>query len=120
MSTPPSYQQPYGQPQQPAPQGPNRPRQGNVLQLLLTMVIFLAIVGGVGYWVYDYNTNPNGGHAKKEAANVAQRQEDRKHEPEVGDCVKVQDPRASRFRRSSTADQRRPSTRQARSCPARA
>ncbi|MFD5101763.1 LppU/SCO3897 family protein [Streptomyces albidochromogenes] len=97
MSTPPSYrnqhpQQPYGQPQQPPPGAPHRPRQGNVLQLLLTMVIFLAIVGGVGYWVYDYNTDPNGGQAKKEAEAVAQHKEDKTHEPEVGDCVKVQDP----------------------------
>lgn len=92
MSTPPSYQQPDGQPQQPTPGGPNRPRQGNMLQLLLTMVIFLAIVGGVGYWVYDYNTNPNGGQAKEEAEAVAQHNEDKTHEPQVGDCVKAQDP----------------------------
>ncbi|MGW7450159.1 LppU/SCO3897 family protein [Streptomyces sp. NPDC054787] len=40
----------------------------------------------------DYNTNPNGGQAKKEAAAVAQHEEDKTHEPKVGDCVKVQDP----------------------------
>ncbi|MGW7316251.1 LppU/SCO3897 family protein [Streptomyces sp. NPDC054865] len=56
------------------------------------MVIFLALVGGVGYWVYDYNTDPNGGQAKKEAAAVAQHEEDKTHAPGVGDCVKVQDP----------------------------
>ncbi|MGX1885468.1 LppU/SCO3897 family protein [Streptomyces sp. NPDC055287] len=97
MSAPPPYQNhpqqhPYGQPQQPPPGGPNRPRQVSPLQRLLGPLLVLAVFGGVGYYVWDYNTNPNGGQAKKEAAGRAQYEEDKTHAPEPGDCVEIKDP----------------------------
>lgn len=86
-------QAPYGQPQQPygQPQPPRRPQpQRSPLRGLITAVILLALFGGVGYYVYDYNTNPNGGKAKEEADRKAY---DRKHTPQVGDCVKITGPK---------------------------
>ncbi|MBT2506739.1 hypothetical protein J7I98_12730 [Streptomyces sp. ISL-98] len=98
---PPPYQnhppqQPYGgypQPQ-PGPQGPQRPQrpQTHPVQGLLAALVVLALFGGGAWYVYDYNTNPNGGKAKEQAAVDAQNEKDKKHEPEVGDCVKIQDP----------------------------
>ncbi len=43
--------------------------------------------------MWNYNTNPNGGKAKEEASRAAQAKEDKKHEPEPGDCAKIQDPK---------------------------
>lgn len=84
-------QQPYGYPQQPhspqqpqPPRGPQRP--GGLGRALKSAVVMIAVVGAVGYWVWDYNTNPNGGKAKEEASVAAQN-------PEIGDCVKVADPK---------------------------
>jgi hypothetical protein len=95
----PQPQQPYGYPQQPqAPYGyPQQPQQpqpprgpqrqpGGLGRALKSAVVMIAVVGAVGYWVYDYNTNPDGGKAKEEASVAA-------HNPEVGDCVKVKDPK---------------------------
>lgn len=92
MSTPtPQYQNqpPYGQPQQPQPpRGAQRPQSGGVGRMLRSAVIVIAVFGALGYWVWDYNTNPNGGKAKEEAEVAS-------HNPTIGDCVKVQDPQGS-------------------------
>ncbi|MFJ9469290.1 LppU/SCO3897 family protein [Streptomyces caniferus] len=90
----PQQQQPYGYPQQPqGPQGPQGPqRQSSPLRGLITAVIVLAIFGGGAWYVWDYNTNPHGGKAKKEAAQAARAEENKKYDPQVGDCVKVHDP----------------------------
>ncbi|MGX1761440.1 LppU/SCO3897 family protein, partial [Streptomyces lydicus] len=91
-------QQPYGYQQQPqAPQGPQgpqppRPQQSSPLRGLITAVIVLAVFGGGAWYVWDYNTNPHGGKAKKEAAQAARAEENKKYNPEVGDCVKIHDP----------------------------
>ncbi|MFG2135439.1 hypothetical protein [Streptomyces sp. NPDC048650] len=92
-------QQPYGQPQQPQygqqPQSPQQPRgprqpQRSPLRGLITAVIMLALFGGIGWYVWDYNTNPHGGKAKKEAAQKAEiKENDRKYNPKVGNCVKI-------------------------------
>ncbi|MGW1376285.1 LppU/SCO3897 family protein [Streptomyces sp. NPDC002446] len=120
MSAPPPYQnqppqqpygyppqQPYGQqqPQQPYGQQPpqphaypqqrggqQRPPQRSPLRGLITAVVVLAVFGGVGWYVWNYNTDPNGGKAKAEASASARAKEAEKHNPDVGDCVKVQDP----------------------------
>ncbi|MEU5211768.1 hypothetical protein [Streptomyces sp. NPDC020742] len=86
-------QQPYGYAQQPAPVPPQqRPPQPSLLRGLITAVIVLAVFGGVGWYVWDYNTNPSGGKAKKEAAQAAKRAEEKTHDPQSGDCVKVEHP----------------------------
>ncbi|GGR49414.1 hypothetical protein WEB32_13270 [Streptomyces netropsis] len=90
MSAPPPYQyqpphQPMHQPQPPSPQ--RSPLRG-----LITALVMLAVFGGVGWYVWDYNTDPNGGKAKKEADRVARVEEAKEHNPKIGDCVKVQDP----------------------------
>jgi len=90
-------QQPYGYPQQhQGPQGPQRPQrpqpQRSPLRGLITAVIVLAVFGGAAWYVWDYNTNPHGGKAKKEAAQAARAEENKKYNPQVGDCVKVHDP----------------------------
>jgi len=86
-------QAPYGHPQQPhspqqpqPPRGPQGPRPGGLGRALKSAVVMIAVVGAVGYWVWDYNTNPNGGKAKEEASVAAQN-------PRTGDCVKVADPK---------------------------
>ncbi|WP_435887894.1 LppU/SCO3897 family protein [Streptomyces chartreusis] len=56
-------------------------------------VVVIAIVGGLGYYVWDYNTSPTGGKAKAEASASAAAEEAKTHDPEVGDCVKVADPK---------------------------
>ncbi|MDQ0993403.1 hypothetical protein [Streptomyces sp. V3I7] len=110
-ATPPPYQnqpqQPYGQPQQPQapygqqqpygapqqPQPPRRPQQpGGPLRVLKSVLIVAVVFGALVYYVWDYNTSPTGGKAKAQASASAQAKEDAKHEPEVGDCVKVKDP----------------------------
>lgn len=84
-------QAPYGYPQQPQPpRGPQRPQPGGLLRAVKSGVIVIAVVGALGYWVWDYNTNPNGGKAKAEASASASFDA---HNPEVGDCVKVADPK---------------------------
>ncbi|MGW0611933.1 LppU/SCO3897 family protein [Streptomyces sp. NPDC002788] len=55
-------------------------------------VVVPAVFGAVGYWVWDHDTSPIGGKAKAEASASAAAEEDKKHEPEIGDCVKVADP----------------------------
>ncbi|MFF5479656.1 hypothetical protein ACFY5C_20255 [Streptomyces sp. NPDC012935] len=106
MSTPPPQypqqpygqpQQPYGQPQQPygqpqPPRGPQRPQPGGALRMVKAAVVVIAIFGGLGYYVWDYNTSPTGGKAKAEASASAAAEEDKTHDPEIGDCVKVADP----------------------------
>ncbi|MFF0628019.1 hypothetical protein [Streptomyces sp. NPDC004296] len=83
-------QPPYGQPpQQPAPVQRQQP-QRSLLRGLITAVILLAVLGGGAWYVWDYNTNPNGGKAKKEAARDARNAERKTHDPQVGDCVKVE------------------------------
>ncbi|PHQ52678.1 hypothetical protein BLA24_06125 [Streptomyces cinnamoneus] len=85
------YQQPpHGHPQ--APRGPQRPQPAGPVRMLITAVVVLAVFGGGAWYVWDYNTNPDGGKAKKEAARVAQFEENKKYDPKTGDCVKVQDP----------------------------
>lgn len=94
---PPPYQnhppqQPNGYPQ--PPRGPQRQgQQTHPVQALFAVLIILALFGGGAWYVYDYNTNPNGGKAKEQAAVDAQNEKDKKHEPKAGDCVKVQDPK---------------------------
>src|ERR1044071_9081332 len=79
-------QAPYGHPQQPQPpRGPQRPQPGGLGRMLRSAVIVIAVFGALGYWVWDYNTDPNGGKAKKEAEAAS-------HNPSIGDCVKVEDP----------------------------
>ncbi|MGW9596288.1 LppU/SCO3897 family protein [Streptomyces chartreusis] len=107
MSTPPpqypnqpygQQQPPYGQQQQPygqqpqQPRGPQRP-PGAALRMVKAAVVVIAIVGGLGYYVWDYNTSPTGGKAKAEASASAAAEEAKTHDPEVGDCVKVADPK---------------------------
>ncbi|MGW4809656.1 LppU/SCO3897 family protein [Kitasatospora sp. NPDC004272] len=92
----------YGQPpapyaQQPAPgprppAGPSGPRRRSPLQALLSVGIVLAVFGGGGWYVWNYNTSPTGGKAKAEASRSARAAEAKTHDPEVGDCVKVADP----------------------------
>ncbi|MFG2191032.1 hypothetical protein [Streptomyces sp. NPDC048639] len=101
---PPQPQQPYGHPPQPQqgygfpqpPGGPQRPPQRNPrrspLRGLVNVVVLLAVFGGIAWYVWDYNTDPNGGKAKAEASQSAQAKENEKYRPEVGDCVKVDDP----------------------------
>ncbi|MFI9307081.1 LppU/SCO3897 family protein [Streptomyces triculaminicus] len=93
MSMPPPYQNqpPHGYP--PPQGGPRQPPQRSAIRGLITAVIVLAIFGGGAWYVWKYNTDPNGGKAKKEAARVAQVEENKKHDPQIGDCVKVQDPK---------------------------
>ncbi|MEU2158317.1 hypothetical protein ABZ532_25460 [Streptomyces sp. NPDC019396] len=82
-------QAPYGYPQQPQPpRGPQRPQPGGLGRALKSAVIVIAVFGALGYWVWDYNTDPNGGKAKKEAEAAS-------HQPGIGDCVKVEDPEGS-------------------------
>ncbi|TJZ50272.1 hypothetical protein FCH28_23555 [Streptomyces piniterrae] len=85
-------QQPYGQqPQQ--PRGPQRPQpQRNPRRALINITVILAVICGTVWYVWDYNTNPNGGKAKAEASASARAKEIEKYNPEVGDCVKVDDP----------------------------
>ncbi|WP_128435305.1 LppU/SCO3897 family protein [Streptomyces cyaneus] len=86
-------QAPYGYPQQPQPpRGPQRPQPGGLLRAVKSAVIVVAVFGAVGYWVWDYNTSPTGGKAKADASASAAAEEAKKHEPEIGDCVKVADP----------------------------
>ncbi|WP_326807066.1 MULTISPECIES: hypothetical protein [unclassified Streptomyces] len=84
-------QQPYGQ-QPPPPRGPQRPQQASPLRGLIAAVIVLAIFGGGGWYVWKYNTDPNGGKAKAEASQSAKAEEDKKYQPNKGDCVKIKDP----------------------------
>jgi hypothetical protein len=114
MSTPPPHYQnqppygqpqpPYGYPQQPQapygypqqqpqpPRGPRQPQPGGGLRALKAAVVVIAVIGGVGYYVWDYNTSPTGGKAKAEASQSAQAEENKTHDPDIGDCVKVEDP----------------------------
>jgi hypothetical protein len=100
---PPHYQnqpqQPYGHqpqqgygypPQQPQPQPPRGPQPGAALRMLKSGIVVLAIFGGLAYYVYDYNTSPTGGKAQAEASQSA---DSAAHDPEIGDCVKVADPK---------------------------
>ncbi|MGW0732486.1 LppU/SCO3897 family protein [Streptomyces sp. NPDC002851] len=61
------------------------------LHSLLSVLIVVAIFGGVAWYVWDYNTNPNGGKAKEEAAEAARLKEEEKKAINRGDCVKVKD-----------------------------
>ncbi|MFF8369962.1 hypothetical protein ACF05W_14065 [Streptomyces lydicus] len=98
MSTPPPHQtqpygyqhpqQPYGQPQ-PMPGAPQPPRR-NPLRAAINIVVLFAVIGGVVWWVVDYNTNPNGGKAAEQAsASASAEAYNKRHNPQVGDCVKV-------------------------------
>ncbi|WP_416985535.1 LppU/SCO3897 family protein [Streptomyces sp. T028] len=102
MSAPSPYQNQPHQPHQPQygqqpqyvqPQPPQGPRPGGMLRMVKSAVIVIAIFGGLAYYVYDYNTDPNGGKAKAEASASAQASEDATHTPSIGDCVKVKDPK---------------------------
>jgi hypothetical protein len=87
-------QAPYGYPQQPQPPGgPQRPQPGAALRAVKSAVVVLAVFGAIGYWVWDYNTSPSGGKAKAEASESAAAAEAKTHDPEIGDCVKVADPK---------------------------
>ncbi|MEU6578356.1 hypothetical protein [Streptomyces sp. NPDC046805] len=95
-ATPPSYpnhpnqpQQPYGHQQQ---QPPRRPQSGGPLRVLKSVLMVTVIFGALAYYVWDYNTSPTGGKARASASASAQAEEDATHNPDVGDCVKVQDP----------------------------
>ncbi|MGW3120274.1 LppU/SCO3897 family protein [Streptomyces sp. NPDC001107] len=87
-------QAPYGYPQQPQPQppqpGPQRPRPGGPLRVAKAIAMVVVLFGGVGYYVWDYNTSPTGGKARAEASASASAAA---HDPEIGDCVKVKDPK---------------------------
>ncbi|MGE7438498.1 MULTISPECIES: LppU/SCO3897 family protein [Kitasatospora] len=93
-------QQPYGHapsPQPPyngqqAPGGPQGPQRKSPLHVMLSIGIVLAVFGGGAWYVWKYNTDPNGGKAKAEASRSAQAEEARTHDPSIGDCVKIQDP----------------------------
>ncbi|UNO38456.1 hypothetical protein [Streptomyces sp. MST-110588] len=102
----PPPQQPYGAPQQPygyqgPPQQPQQPQgypqqqggpqrpQRSPLRALITVVIVLAIFGGGAWYVWNYNTSRNGGKAKAEASRSARAEENKTHQPKIGDCVKV-------------------------------
>ncbi|MFD0273836.1 hypothetical protein ACFVHB_07970 [Kitasatospora sp. NPDC127111] len=91
-------QPPYGQqPSAPqSPQSPQRPaRRRSPLQSVISIVVVLAVFGGVGWYVWKYNTDPNGGKAKANASQAAEARERLTHEPNIGDCVKIQDPQGS-------------------------
>ena len=87
-------QAPYGYPQQPQPQppqrGPQRPQPGGPLRVAKAIAMVVVLFGGVGYYVWDYNTSPTGGKARAEASASASAAA---HDPEIGDCVKVKDPK---------------------------
>ncbi|UQA92434.1 LppU/SCO3897 family protein [Streptomyces halobius] len=86
-------QQQHGQPQYGRPQpprGPQRP-QRSPLRALISVTVVLAVFGGVAWYVWDYNTHPNGGKAKAEASRSAQAEENEKYNPEEGDCVRILD-----------------------------
>ncbi|MGI5414026.1 LppU/SCO3897 family protein [Streptomyces chartreusis] len=85
-------QQPYGYPQPQPPRGPQRRQPGAALRTVKAAAVVIAVVGALGYYVWDYNTSPTGGKAKAEASASAAAEEAKTHEPEVGDCVKVADP----------------------------
>ncbi|MFE9441519.1 hypothetical protein ACFYO2_21475 [Streptomyces sp. NPDC006602] len=59
------------------------------MRLVKAGVVVIAIFGGLGYYVWDYNTSPTGGKAKAEASASASADA---HDPDIGDCVKVADP----------------------------
>ncbi|MEU9112568.1 hypothetical protein AB0D04_12400 [Streptomyces sp. NPDC048483] len=86
------YQQPpqYGQPQPPrGPQRPQRP-QPTLKHRLIGFVVVLPFIAGGAWYVWDYNTNPHGGKAAKEAsASASAEAYDKNHNPKVGDCVKI-------------------------------
>jgi len=89
---PPYAQQlPYGGQQPPAPQPPRGPRR-SPLQAVLPIAIVVAIFGGGAWYVWDYNTDPNGGKAKAAASQSARAEENKKYDPKIGDCVRIQDP----------------------------
>ncbi|WP_424893377.1 LppU/SCO3897 family protein [Streptomyces sp. XH2] len=62
------------------------------MRRLINVLVVLAVFGGGAWYVWDYNTNPNGGKAKKEASQAAQAEENKKHDPRIGDCVRIEDP----------------------------
>ncbi|MGW4752623.1 LppU/SCO3897 family protein [Streptomyces chartreusis] len=62
------------------------------MRTIKAAVVVLAVVGGLAYYVWDYNTSPTGGKAKAEASASAAAEEAKTHDPEIGDCVKVADP----------------------------
>ncbi|MFI6448268.1 hypothetical protein [Kitasatospora sp. NPDC050543] len=92
-------QPPYGgqqpappQPSQRGPQRPQQPQRRSPVHSLLSIAIIVAVLGGGAWYVWKYNTDPNGGKAKAQASQSARAEEDKKHDPKIGDCVKVQDP----------------------------
>ncbi|MEU6232068.1 hypothetical protein [Kitasatospora sp. NPDC047058] len=99
---PPYAQPPYGaQPQPayaqqpPAPQPQQPARRRNPLQSVISIVVVLAVFGGVGWYVWKYNTDPNGGKAKANASQAAEARDRLSHDPNIGDCVKIQDPQGA-------------------------
>ncbi|TWE20353.1 hypothetical protein FB465_5502 [Kitasatospora atroaurantiaca] len=62
------------------------------MQALLPIAIVVAIFGGGAWYVWDYNTSPTSGKAKAAASQSARAEENKKYDPKVGDCVKIQDP----------------------------
>ncbi|MFF7704483.1 LppU/SCO3897 family protein [Streptomyces lydicus] len=57
---------------------------------MINIVVLFAVIGGVVWWVVDYNTNPNGGKAAEQAsASASAEAYNKRHNPQVGDCVKV-------------------------------
>ncbi|MEW2222860.1 hypothetical protein AB0939_26750 [Streptomyces sp. NPDC006990] len=73
-----------------AGRGPQRPPQASPLRGLIAAVLVLAVFGGVGWYVYDYNTDPDGGKAEAEASRSARIEEQKTHDPQQGDCVKIE------------------------------
>ncbi|MEV0531330.1 hypothetical protein [Kitasatospora sp. NPDC050463] len=89
---PPYAQQPYV-PQAPSdPRPPQGPGRRSPLHSVLSVAVVLAVFGGGAWYVWKYNTDPNGGKAKAEATRSAQAEENKKYDPKVGDCVRIQDP----------------------------
>lgn len=93
MSTPPYQNQPpYGHPphgggpQGQRPEPPRGPQRPGLSQKVLTFALAACLIGGLGYWVYDYNATPSDGAPSKAEADH------RKKNPREGDCVKIKDP----------------------------
>lgn len=57
--------------------------------MVKAVAMVVVLFGGVGYYVWDYNTSPTGGKARAAASASASAAA---HDPGIGDCVKVKDP----------------------------
>ncbi|MEV6948362.1 hypothetical protein AB0N07_41875 [Streptomyces sp. NPDC051172] len=60
------------------------------MRVVKAVAMVVVLFGGVGYYVWDYNTSPTGGKARAAASASASAAA---HDPGIGDCVKVKDPK---------------------------